>query len=162
MKCEDLSHIAKYKNRKSPPGNANSPGCRGVVAQGNDKKFYQSVRRSDGIYTWKKITSSPSVKTVKNLVISRRKPVFVVEPSFDFEFVLDRAPRHYTKQYVVSGRSKLSRARAEVNAAIKARQERRGRDLRSHKTGSSEKAAARDRARKWAVAQGYDVRGDGL
>src|SRR6476646_7743368 len=58
--CKDLSHLAKYANRNTPPSNANSVGCRGKTVEGNDGNLYKSVRRSDNIYTWRKVQESSS------------------------------------------------------------------------------------------------------
>jgi hypothetical protein len=58
--CNDMSHLKKYRTRKSPPRPANSLGCRGRTMMGNDYRMYESrphVSRGQTIYTWK--LSSP-------------------------------------------------------------------------------------------------------
>jgi hypothetical protein len=83
--CEDLSHIAKYAKRDSPPANANSRGCRGKIAIGNDNLEYMSVRRKDGIHTWKKVDTGFSVSVSprkrKRRSLSTRSPKFVIRRS---------------------------------------------------------------------------------
>lgn len=51
--CTDLSRIAKYKNRPSPPYPANE--CGGKTFIGNDGKLWQSIANVRGIYTWRRI-----------------------------------------------------------------------------------------------------------
>jgi hypothetical protein len=56
--CVDMSHLAKYANRNSPPANANTTGCRGKTVKGTDGELYTSKRRIDGVHTWRKQTST--------------------------------------------------------------------------------------------------------
>ena len=52
--CLNKSHIAKYRNRPSPPFPANS--CCNQVMPGNNGLMYKSVPDKNGVCKWKKIT----------------------------------------------------------------------------------------------------------
>lgn len=56
--CEDLSHIARYRNRDSPSANSNARGCKGIITLGNDGQIYQSVNRSNNVHTWQKLCTA--------------------------------------------------------------------------------------------------------
>ena len=50
-------YTLKYKNRNSPPYQANSSDCRGKIKTGNDGKKYNSVsimRQGKQVYIWRK------------------------------------------------------------------------------------------------------------
>jgi len=49
--CVDLSHLAKYRNRPSPPYPANF--CRHQKKRGNDGRMWRSTRNSNGVFSWK-------------------------------------------------------------------------------------------------------------
>lgn len=51
--CPDMSHLARYISRPSPPYPAQR--CRDVIKQGNDGLMYQSVPDRRGVYTWRKL-----------------------------------------------------------------------------------------------------------
>ena len=121
--CIDLSHLAKYRNRNSPPCNANSRGCRGIIAYGNDGNLYKSTRRVDGIYTWKLYRINRPKKSKKK-VIKRVRPVAV-----EYIVVRERAaPRRRKRRTPVrrtraarTNRVVLGSARAQAAAAIQQR-----------------------------------------
>lgn len=121
--CEDLSHLAKYRNRNSPPASGNSPGCRGIIAYGNDGNLYKSTRRVDGIYAWK-LYRVNRPKKPKKKVIRRVRPVAV-----EYIVVRERAaPRRRKRSTPVrrtratrTNRVVLSSARAQAAAAIRQR-----------------------------------------
>jgi hypothetical protein len=54
--------------RNVPSSNANSVGCKGITALGNDGQLYTSKKQRNGVYTWKLATvqhtrrSLPSIK----------------------------------------------------------------------------------------------------
>lgn len=72
--CEDLSHIAKYRNRNSPPADASARGCRGKIAVGNNGSEYMSVKRKDGIYVWKKVQTGKRIRVSVSPRRRRRLP----------------------------------------------------------------------------------------
>ena len=50
--CINHSHLAKYRDRKSPPYPAND--CRGRIKIGNDGEMWRSKASSNGVYRWVK------------------------------------------------------------------------------------------------------------
>jgi hypothetical protein len=62
----DVSALAKYIFRPSPPRPANNPECRGRIYIGNDGNLWSSEQDSRGVFRWKKIQSlKKSPKKVK-------------------------------------------------------------------------------------------------
>lgn len=58
MPCVTMSHLAKYRNRPSPPFPANDPACQGTTKKGNDGLMYSSVPDRNGIFKWKPTTAA--------------------------------------------------------------------------------------------------------
>lgn len=58
MPCVTMSHLAKYRNRPSPPFPANDPACQGTTKKGNDGLMYTSVPDRKGVFKWKHMTAA--------------------------------------------------------------------------------------------------------
>lgn len=172
--CEDLSHLAKYRNRNSPPANANSPGCRRKTAYGNDGDLYTSTRRVDGIYYWKKEKKivKRRRKSVKTTRKPKRKDGSRKRRRTTLVFYLGSVNSYRKREKA----AEIARQRAAAKkwagkrglaAAKKAETRRlaalaRARADRIHKAAPAERGPAtrktqKDRAAAWARARGIDT-----
>jgi hypothetical protein len=72
--CVDISHLAKYAGRPSPPFHAK--GCPGQVKMGSDGKTpYKSVQASNGVWRWVKVKNGDAKPAkVKTPAKSPRRP----------------------------------------------------------------------------------------
>jgi hypothetical protein len=62
--CVDISHLAKYAGRPSPPFHAK--GCPGQIKMGNDGVTqYKSVQASNGVWRWVKVKTDAPAKSPK-------------------------------------------------------------------------------------------------
>ena len=64
----DISTLAKYVHRPSPPRPANNVECRGRVFLGNDGELWRSEDDSNGVYRWKKVHGGKMKKSLKKIL----------------------------------------------------------------------------------------------
>lgn len=80
-----MSHLAKYRNRPSPPFPANDPACQGTTKRGNDGLMYTSVPDRNGVFKWKRRSPTRRRTAPRNIRYEpdsyAKNPVFL-RPSF--------------------------------------------------------------------------------
>ena len=70
--CKNMSHLAKYKNRPSPPYPA--ANCPGASKTGNAGRKYKSVPDKNGRYAWKPSPRKSPRKSARKSKAPRKSP----------------------------------------------------------------------------------------
>lgn len=93
--------------RNVPPSNANSVGCKGITALGNDGQLYTSKKQSNGVYAWRLATkqvksskrkiAAPKRRAVRTINIVRpTRAMTVYQPQRQGVLLIRQYPQYIT------------------------------------------------------------------